>query len=149
MVIFGPQVQEIGDMAFEGSQYLRGVAFDVGLKRIGSYAFARCKNIEALALMVEEIGVGSFSECERVSLIDIGPKITSIPDNAFYRTGSKAIGELKLLNGFSGNLKRIGKSAFEETPLREVIIPETMESVSERAFYECRQLEKITISART
>lgn len=148
VVIFGPQVQEIGDMAFEGSQYLSFVAFDIGLKRIGSYAFARCKNIKALTLMVEEIGVGSFSECERVSLIKIGPKITSIPDNAFYRTGSKAIGELKLLNGFSDNLKRIGKSAFEETPLREIFIPETMESVSERAFYECRQLEKITISAR-
>ncbi|MBR5434019.1 MAG: leucine-rich repeat protein [Bacteroidales bacterium] len=45
---------------------------------------------------------------------------------------------------FSSSLTRIGKNAFRETKLKTVIIPEGVETVDIRAFYQCKELEEIS-----
>lgn len=44
-------------------------------------------------------------------------------------------------------ITRIGSSAFEQCPLDEITISDTVESIGDNAFYACRQLTSITIPA--
>lgn len=120
-----------------------GVSLPSTLRYIGDEAFANCENITQIDLPkgLENIGEGGFSRCKGLAKADL-PTL----------------------------LKVIGKSAFEGCPLKQVAIPESIDSIGDdafcknsslisvsynapnakgwRIFSECSGLEKVTIGAQ-
>lgn len=65
--------------------------------------------------------------------------IAEIPNDYFHNfRGLKKV-------TFSESLKRIGKSAFENTSLLSLELPEGIETIDERAFYGCGNVERVTL----
>ena len=65
---------------------------------------------------MEEIGDGAFQECKWLEKVVM-----------------------------SGHMKSIGEWAFCSTSLREITMPETLESIKEGAFVSCPNLKSIVI----
>jgi hypothetical protein len=65
--LFGHDVISIDDAAFYNeSKFTGSVEIQHGIKTIGSYAFAKCKNLQKIILpsSIDEIKDGVFSDCE-------------------------------------------------------------------------------------
>lgn len=101
-------VEEIGDHAFEGCNYLKTVNLPQSLKKIGGYAFYCCSELEYINYIpsslseieiyafagtalrrvcipgsVAVIGVGAFSSCKRLNELEIEEGVKSIAPHAF------------------------------------------------------------------
>lgn len=110
-------ITEIADGAFEGCTNLRKVTANDALT-IGNSAFKDCTALET-------------AECN---------KAETIKNEAFY--GDTSLSEASL-----GNAKKIGESAFEKTALKTVVIPDSVESIGDRAFADDASLGSVTIGA--
>ena len=101
---------------------------------------------------VTGIGVGGFWSCDSVTSVTIPESLTSIGDRAF--DGCSALKKIYFTNlvawmGISGlmNLTDHNRELYlNGEPLREIVIPKGLTSISEGAFYGCRSLKKIYIS---
>ena len=56
----------------------------------------------------------------------------------------RGIVKLKL----SRNLKSIGKAAFRQNKIKEVVIPSNVEKIGAHAFVECNNLKRIVIKSK-
>ncbi len=130
----------IGDYCFAGSAVER-VSLSEGVKRIGDYAFSKCKNL---------------------SVIDFSSDLTSIGESAFYNTKLREVtlpsgiqelswrvfGSCTSLTTVSLNtgLEIIGEDAFEGcTSLASISIPATVTTIGEDAFTSCSKLKTVDI----
>ena len=93
--------------AFSQNRHLRQVIFPQGLLHIQDNAFDGCSNLQVVIFPETLITIGSraFYNCSNIQGI-------SLPDS----------------------VKCIGKQAFENSLSRQIIIPETIESVSSNSF---------------
>lgn len=59
-------VEEIGDMAFHGDNYLEKITFPSTLKKIGKDAFSECQNLEEIVIpaSVDTIRGYAFGDCD-------------------------------------------------------------------------------------
>ena len=104
----GSQLREIGDRAFYRCGQAK-VSLPDGLERIGFGAF-ECSELKALYVpaSVREIAPWAFHECGRLCAVS-------------FATDSR--------------LRRLGRSAFEESGSLVVALPEGLEEVPEACFY--------------
>ena len=118
-------VTEIGDYAFYDCNSLnKDLILSENLKKIGSYAFARCTNFSegnlTIPNSVTEIGDGAFSDC-----------------SSFWK-------ELKL----SENLTKIGKDVFKNCSYLSgnLTIPNSVTEIGDGAFSNCSSFNGLTLS---
>ena len=167
-VVVPNSVTNIGDYAFYGCQNLAGVTFGSNLLSIGQSAFSGNYSSfydahhawlgdEACPLSnitlpdgVTNIGASAFQGCIGVNNIQIGAGLTSIGDGAFYNCyhlSSVVIGPNVTSIGasaFSGDGSYFGDGA---CPLTSVIIPNSVTTLGDHAFYNCHELARITLSS--
>ncbi len=76
--------ETIGEYAFYGTK-IANVALPSSLKTIGTYAFARCRELEQIVIPdgVETINSYAFYDCENVRSASIGKGVELITDGAF------------------------------------------------------------------
>ena len=103
-------MQEICDGAFADSA-LRSIVLPSNAKRIGKEAFQNTENLLSIFIppSVEEIGQWAFRE--------------SALETIEFEEGSK--------------LKKIGDRAFENSALRSIVLPASLEEIGNRAFFGC------------
>ena len=139
-------LETIGDEAFHGCDSLERVVFPASLKKLGKEAFGSCKGLQSVVLpaTIEEIGAEAFSWCKGLKQVEftegegkggiIGesaflfcvqlPRIAlpegieEIGKEAFCCC--KSLGEVVLPK----SLKRVGETAFQGIPLKEIDFPE-------------------------
>ncbi len=132
----GLPVTEIAAEAFNNSGII-SVEIPGSVKVIGDYAFARCSNLKKIEFPagVEEFGAfvcwtsgieeavihcntgkGVFRECENLKSVTIGDKVTSLPEQAFYKC--PALQEVEIPQGITS----CGSYAFRESGLVRVTI---------------------------
>lgn len=103
----------------ESGQAIQTVIVDIGVTRIGNYAFDNCDDLSGVTIAntVREIGDYAFSGGN-------GPVLERInlPDSVIS----------------------IGKGAFASTNLQEMVIPASVTSIGKDAFLACRQMASIT-----
>lgn len=68
----------------------------------------------------------------------IPDKVTVLSEQAFQNADIDTV-------TFSPNIKEIPSMCFMGSHIKELVIPSTVKKVQERAFYGCRELEKITV----
>lgn len=101
------------------------------LSKIGEYAFYNTyaeRVIFPAAGSLTSIGNGAFQECTRLSIIDNfgAQKITQIPYACFYNCGTNGHG--------------IGAEKAIDGSLHPVVLPPSITSIGDYAFYNCKQM---------
>ena len=159
-VTIGENVTQIDNYAFQKCQLPAGATIPFAqFKKIGSYSFAECSNIPTTINLaaVEEIGSYAFQNCTSIESLTIGGG--TIEYYAF--NGCSNLSSLTLLEGVTkigqGNfqnltslttvnipstVKEIGPDAFNgcENMTIPSDLPEGLETIDVRAFYNCKKL---------
>ncbi len=116
-------VTSIGRNAFFGCTGLQSVTIGEGVTSIGRDVFGHCEGLHTVnwnAINCTEAGdlVNSiFRKCNQLTTVNIGEKVQTIPDCAFY----------------------------ECTGLKEITIPDSVQSIGEGAFFNCNSIEVIKV----
>lgn len=132
-------VTKIDDLVFNGCTTMAKIELREGLKKIGKGAFKNCKALTKITIpaSVNSISEAVFRGCESMKSIKVDPK------NKHYKSSPvKREGEDHVL--FNKN-----KSVIIAYPAssREVQydIPDSVVSISDWAFCECKKLNRVTI----
>lgn len=121
----GP-VDYIPANAFKQANYLTKVTFPAFVKEIGNYAFNECKNLTTIDFNegLEIIGYAAFASD---LWSDKGPKYFTLPKS----------------------LKEIRHLAFKDVRCTDLVIPENVEVIDTRAFWDCGAVKTITLKCKT
>lgn len=146
-VILSSGVVEINDGAFSGSSITK-ITIPSTVSLIGENAFADCRSLTSvrfengsLPLVIKS---GAFMNAELLSSISFPANLISIADKAFYQSESgKGLKSVSFASG--GTLSSIGESAFENTAISSLNLPDGMASIGSRAFYNCSSLKTAVI----
>ena len=170
-IIIPDGVVLIDSHAFSYCSSLTNVTIPDSVIMINCWGFASCTSLANIIIpdSVTTIEEGAFSYCESLKDVTIGNQVTWIGDDAFYSCHSltsitipnsvTTIGE-SVFN-FCDNLKEFkGKfisddgrcliidgvlKAFAPASLTEYIIPNSVTSIGDFAFYCCNNLTSVTI----
>ncbi len=157
-VTFGDnsKLESIGDYAFYACSALGTVTFGANskLESIGERAFSNCSALESIEMPVGVTSIGSsaFSGCTGLTSITIPNSVTSIGNYAFFNCSN-----LTAINVDSNNLYYSSQGGIlfnkEKTDIVEVpkaisgniVLPNTLVTISDDAFNGCSTLESIEI----
>ena len=134
-------VNRIGKAAFQGCSSLTSINIPNYVTSIGDYAFSGCSGFTSITIpnSIYRIGINAFEDCTGV--------ITLIIDNDQFVN-------YKFVNIFNMTIKEvilekhvtcIGEAAFFGCNLSSITIPNSVTSIGNYAFLECRDLTSITI----
>ena len=158
-------VTEIGDRAFYGCTSLRSVnlpdavwdanwiAVSRGVWRIGSNAFAWCRNLTTIAIpySASQIEFGAFRNCYALKNVKIPlDAVRSYGQDyifGFEEPDVKPSWETLEITGSYDYRYEIPDHAFEGLlNLRSVTLPASIRSIGDSAFCNCPKLESVTIA---
>lgn len=143
-------VYGIADWAFGGCEYLRSIT---GLNRasiLGSFAFADCKSLLAVALNpnLDSIKEGTFYLCASLTDVSLPVRVKTIGDRAFGGCSSL----ITVKNIESNALTSIGYAAFAfcanlsfEGDGSRLHFGANLKELGEYAFYGCEELDNVKI----
>lgn len=148
---------EIKESTFAGCELFNNVYIPANIKTIGKNAFLRCKGLDSLTIAngVVTIGEQAFHQCENLTQIEIPTSVRTINNGAF--NACKNLENVVLSEGlvtignavFSGCLKLdkvyLNGTNEEDIPSGSVILPETVETLGENAFFNLAQIKNLTI----
>lgn len=134
-------VKAIGHRAFNKKLRIRKVIFPESLERIGEYAFSECKNLRDINIhsKVSDIAENAFKGCDRLSNDD-GFIIINNVLQEYIGHSQKAV--------IPDDVEIIAENAFQGircTELEEIVMPETVHTIKDYAFYYCYNLRRIKL----
>ena len=146
-------MKSIGDGAFQYCENLTSVTIPNSVKSIGFYAFEDCENLTSVTIGdgVKGIGVYAFDGCTSLTAVHISD-IAAWCKIKFYDNPLSYAGRL-YLNGeevkdlvIPNSVESIGEDAFLGcTSLTSVTIGDGVKSIGESAFCGCENLTSVTI----
>lgn len=158
-------IRSIGDYTFINCDSLTTVNIPESVISIGGYAFSGCGNLTSIIIPegVSTIKGGTFSDCSSLTTMSIPQSLLKIEKNAFERC--EAITNihitsvedwLKIEFKDRSSYPHVSRYMIGNHPyvnfytkgelLTEVVIPETINSIPDYAFYYCNNLTSLTIS---
>jgi len=150
-----PNTKGINMYAFEDAKALEKIVFPTGLLSIDMHAFMGCSNLNTVILpdTLNSIGFCAFSGCERLDSIIIPISVQSIDRTSFsnntiiigaVNSAAESFANNNLLtflninelfnNSVPRSTKTISDEAFLNSAFSHVFIPESVESIGDRAF---------------
>lgn len=151
-IIIPNSVTYIESYAFEGCSSATSISIPNSVKTIEGYAFFDCSKLVSLAIpnSVESIGEGSFGGCSSLVSVTIPNSVTSIGQYAF-----KDCASLSSISVEENNIRydsRENCNAIIETEsniliqgCKNTVIPNTVTSIGDHAFWGCSGLTSIEI----
>ena len=139
-----------GSVTLPATVTYNGVAYRV--TSIGSYAFYNCSSLTAITIPegVTSIGDWAFYGCSSLTAITIPEGVTSIGEGAF--SGCSSLTTIVVAEGNPNSDSRDGCDAIIETNSNTLItgcsatiIPKSVTTIGDYAFYGCSSLTAITI----
>jgi hypothetical protein len=150
-------VMGIGQYAFQGCSGLTSVTIPNSVTGIGQYAFCYCSGLTSVTIgnSVTSIGECAFWKCSGLTSVTIGKSVTSIGEYAFCDcSGLKKVivkdiaawCRIRYSDYYSNPLYYSHRLYSDEnTEITELIIPNSVTSIGESAFYRCSGLTSVTI----
>jgi len=129
--IEGLPVKSIKSTAFRGSKNLERIIIPNSVKEIGTEAFSGCTALTYVELpeSITTIKQSTFYNCTKLKNITIPNSVTEIEGVAFF--GCKSLETINI----PSSVTRINNSTFNGCSNLSVVLPETITSVGEYAFY--------------
>ncbi len=156
-VLLPDGMTEIGKFAFYNCASLTLIAGLENVKTLGAWAFSDCRALTSVTLgeQTREIGFGAFLNCDALISMKLPFAGGRANENDFlaYIFGAEyadhakgfypsGLSRIEILNG----CQALGNYAFFECEtLKEVVLPETLESIGVRAFAGCEALWSIKL----
>ncbi|MBR1547821.1 MAG: leucine-rich repeat protein, partial [Prevotella sp.] len=119
-----------------------GVLFDKEMTTLISYPQTRMSDY-TVPYGVKVIGPNAFYNAKNLSGVYLPGSVTTIGQSAFQYAGA----DYGLTVGISSDshLKTIGRSAFQESGLNSITLPDSLETIGEMAFRLCKSLQSINL----
>ena len=143
--------------AFNGCSDLASVTIGSSVTSIGDRAFFDCSNLASATIPNSVISIGwdAFNGCSDLTSVTIGNSVTSIGDRAFFDCSNLAsiyyAGDIAGWCGISGlvNIMSRDRTLYINggKVAGELIIPDTVDNISDYAFYNCSDLTTVIIGA--
>jgi hypothetical protein len=140
---FPEGLEYIGNSVFDNSSITGEIVIPDTVKEIGFRAFNACKNLTSVKLGsgVKKLSYMAFNECRNLTDVKFASGLIEMDFECFRGT---AISELV----FPDSLEIIGDKAFSLcTSLEKITFPKNIKSIDNAAFYGCRSLSDIIIPA--
>ena len=140
----------VGNIIIPESTTYNGTTYSV--TSIGDGAFLDCSGLTSVDIpnSVTYIGYGAFSDCSGLTSVTIPNSITSIGNSAFY--GCSGLTSVTVDNNNGTYNSRNNCNAIIETSTnslivgcKNTIIPNSVTSIGNSAFYGCSGLTSVTI----
>ena len=138
-VTIGEGMTAIADELFYDCKGLKSISIPSSVERIGQSAFRNCSDMVAAVLPegLKSIGAYAFIECPKLSGISIPSSVENIDEFAFSATGLEQI-------VFPEGVKRIGDKAFMGcAALKRIVFSDSVESLGVSAFSDCGALKEL------
>ncbi|MBP3321407.1 MAG: leucine-rich repeat protein, partial [Clostridia bacterium] len=146
----------IGDNAFYECYDLKSIEIPDSATSIGAYAFYSCWSLASIILpdSVTKIGANAFCDCRELTSITIGNGLKSVGANAFldcshltgvYATDLAAWCGIRFSNPLANPLSYAENLYINGELLTDLVVPDGVTSIGERAFYNCINLTGIVI----
>jgi hypothetical protein len=151
----GSTITEIYDYAFDWCANLTGIILPDTVESIGQQAFSYCTSLTSITIpdTVESIGQEAFYYCTSLASITIPASVITIGDYVFSRCESLTSITVDANNpnyiSEGGIVYNKAKTNIVAVPggIVSVIIPSTVNSIGDYAFYRCTSLASVTIPA--
>lgn len=128
----------ISEAAFKGCSSLNGFSFGE-IKTIGDSAFYGCTSLKDIDLSrVEIVGNDAFYACEGITKVTLTNAMI-IGFEAFEKCTSLATVTL------GENTLEIGNSAFYETAIKSIAVPEGVDTLNDYTFGKCASLTSVQL----
>lgn len=158
-------IREIGREVFAGNVKLERVVIPESVEVIGSSAFRGCGKLSVVELRtrglsgLREIAPNAFSNCERLSYIQLPETLKKIGHHSFINCtelteiaipgGVRCLDEGAFKNcshlrrvELASGVQELGESAFEGCEQLETVqLPSTLKKIGRYAFSECLELQ--------
>lgn len=146
-VTFGDSVTNIPDYFLCGTA-ITEITIPASVTQIGDFAFSSCKSLETINFNAENYNPechsnNIFQDCPSINKVNIGEKVTVIPENFLKNFGGN-ITELTLPN----SITYIGYYAFIGLNISTLTIPESLTYLGYRAFDDCTKLKTVYFNAK-
>jgi len=149
-------VRSIDSSAFSSCSGLTSCTIGSGVTSIGAYAFAYCSGLTSIDIPsgVRRIGDGAFSDCSSLTSITVDSSNTVYDSrnncNAIIETNTNTLIQGCKNTVIPNSVTSIGNSAFYHCKsLTSITIPNSVTSIGNYAFYYCSSLTSITCNATT
>lgn len=135
-------VTKIGRIMFPSSVAI--VSIPETVDTIGDAAFANNSTIQQVMISdsVTSIGDAVFNDCRDLTDVRLPSGLTAISDSMFLSCRS-----LRILS-IPETVETIGRLAFADTALEEIILPLSLTTIEDMAFSMCERLTKIVIPSK-
>ena len=155
-LIIPNSVESIGKYAFYNCSGLTSVTIPNSVTSIGDHAFYSCFGLTSVTIgnSVTSIGEEAFSSCSGLTSVTIPNSVTSIGDAAFLNCSGltsvhisdiAAWCNIKFVNSYSNPLVHAHHLYLNGEEVKDLIIPNSVESIGKYAFYNCSGLTSVTI----
>ena len=149
-------VTSIGSGAFYNCFYLTSVTIGNGVTSIGNYAFYQCSDLTSVTIgnSVTSIGEYAFYHCYDLTSVTIPSSVTTIETYAFsgcnsltavHITDLEAWCKIIFSDSYSNPLSFAKHLYLDGKEIKDLVIPSSMTSIGDYAFYGCEGLTSVTI----
>jgi hypothetical protein len=152
----------ISDEAFYGCKLITAIVFSDSLRSIGDYAFNNCTSLADVKLSsnISRLSFYSFQNTPWLTankeVVDgityIGTVAISSNSSLTFREGTLGIADkFRAANvdhisdlTFPSTLRYIGSNAFSGFGIKNIVLPDGLEEIGKKAFYQCANISEVS-----